>query len=171
MAQLLPHYSNYSPAQPFPEFQQPRILDGFSLEQDRSFQHSRKFLKYLRLPQNNPPGIDLNLGYEDYVPGPKEVNINSLLEFLGRKKSLLEGPDFVCYRGLLTRIFISPYFPSDPWTILATRYRGVIYLCHYTSPEQQQAEDQRQTEYSQRCCYYGKNFERFIFTGEPRLSG
>lgn len=175
---LKPHFSNYSRREPFPRFQQPHIIDGFSLEQDRSFSKSpRKFLKYLRLPEPGTYDFDLNLDYETYVPGPKEVHINCLLEFIGRSwrsKSLLNdsgnglAADFVCYRGLLTQIFITPYFTRDCWSVVATKYRGTIYLCNYVSPERRKEYEARDTEYSKKCSYYGKNFERFILTGEEK---
>lgn len=169
---LKPHFSNYNRREPFPQFQQPRLIDGFSLEQDRSFNHSRKYLKYLRLPEE-PFDLDLNVGYDTYVPGPKEVNITSLLQFIGKTdRQLIDrsgknlAADFVCYRGLLTQIFTTPYFSRDPWTVLATKFRGTIYLCNYTSPEKKKLYEERDTEYSIKCCYYGKNFERFVLTGE-----
>lgn len=168
---LKPHFSNYNSREQFPSFEKPHIIDGFSLGQDRSIAgSSRRNLKYLRLP-DSPFDFDLNVGYESYVPGPKEVNITSLLQCIHHKKEVFLSSgklsaDFVCYRGLLTQILTSPYFSRDPWSIIATRYKGTIYLCSYTSPERTKRMQERETEYSNRCCYYGKNFERFIFTGK-----
>lgn len=170
---LNPHFRNYDPCAPFPQIQKPHIIDGFSLEQDRSFsQDRRKYLKYWRPPGPGSFDVDLNIGYETYLPGPKEVNIKSLLEFIRRNVKQLLNPNgnrlaanIVCYRGLLTQIFVTPYFARDSWSILATKYKGSIYLCNYVSPEKTKENEARDTEYSLKCSYYGKNFERFVLTG------
>lgn len=172
---LKPHFKNYNWREPFPRFQQPKIIDGFSLEQDRSFaKEPRKFLKYWRRPERGSFDFDLNLDYESYVPGPKGVHINTLLGFIGQNKSLLcpaagkgLAADFVCYRGLLTQVFVTPYFTRDPWCVLATKYKGTVYLCNYVSPERMREYEARDTEYSIKCSYYGKNFERFVLTEDP----
>lgn len=170
---LNPDFNRNRRNEAFPNFQLPKVIGGFSLEQDRRFNDSRKYLSYLRLPQEGSFDYDLNVGYESYVPGPKEVHLTSLLEFIGKNKKKLIDPStkrlnarFVAYRGLLTQICVTPYFPRDSWTISATKYKGTIYLCNYVSPEKKAANEARETEFSQRCSYYGRNFERFILTGE-----
>lgn len=170
---LKPHFNNYDRREPFPQFQKPVIIEGFSLEQDRSFsKEKRKFLKYFRLPDPGTFSHDLNVDYESYLPGPKEVHINCFLEFIRRSwKSLLNpsgnrlAADVVCYRGLLTQIMVTPYFTRDPWSLVAIKYRGTIYLCNNTSAEKAKEAEARESEYSMKCCYYGKNFERFVLTG------
>lgn len=170
--QLKPHFSNYSRRERFPNIQKPQIIEGFCLEQDRSFCDSRKYLKYFCFPEGNFD-IDLNTGYESYVPGPKGVHVTSLLQFIGRHwKRLLHSSenrlaaDFVCFRGLLTQICITPYFTRDSWSVLAIKYRGTVYLCNYVSPEKMKEYEARDTEYANKCRYYGKNFERFVLTGK-----
>lgn len=171
---LQPHFRNYNPREPFPNFQKPHIIDGFSLEQDRTLsEQPRKYLQFWRRPKPGTFDFDLNLGYESYVPGPKETNINSLLKYYQRagkrnaslfKDSRLAG-DFVCYRGLLTQICITPYSTRDPWSVVAIKFRGTIYLCNYESPEKKKAKEASESEYSRKCAFYGKNFERFVMTG------
>lgn len=171
---LKPHFRNYNSQEPFPRFQKPHIIDGFSLEQDRSFSKDRrKFLKFWRRPEPGTFNYDLNLGYDSYIPGPEDGPIASLLVFIDQNWKRLLNPsgsrlaaDFVCYRGLLTQICISPYFTKDSWSLLATKYRGTIYLCNYVSPEKKREREAKDTEYSMKCCYYGKNFERFVLTSE-----
>lgn len=171
--ELQPHFSNYNSQQPFPNFQRPQIITGFSLSQERDYIPTRKHLKYLRLPDPGSYSFDLNLGYDSYVPGPKEVKLTSLQQFIkANRQCLLDNSgkklaaDFVCYRGLLTQICITPYFPRDSWSITASRSGGSIYLCNYESPEKERTKRAQETDYSRKCSYYGKNFERFILTGE-----
>lgn len=36
--------------------------------------------------------------------------------------------DFVCYRGILTKIMCTPYTRNEPWELGATLYKGSMYV-------------------------------------------
>ncbi|KAF9108792.1 hypothetical protein BGX27_008235 [Mortierella sp. AM989] len=36
--------------------------------------------------------------------------------------------DFICYRGILTKIMCTPYSRNEPWELRATLYKGTIYI-------------------------------------------
>lgn len=166
---LNPHFSHYNARRALPSSSQLKVIDGFSVEHDRSFcKDSRKYLKYLRLPDPGSFAFDLNVGYESYVPGIRHhsLNLNTLIEYIDNKKEDCGDKftaDFITRRGLLVRIMTTPYIPNDSWSVVATKYRGTIYLCK--SGKINAEEEPR----SDRHTYYGKNIERFIFTGELQM--
>ncbi|XP_055606371.1 decapping nuclease DXO homolog [Uranotaenia lowii] len=166
----------------FPTISQPKIVGCFSVGPDREYLPTGENLKYLNLPK---PGkrlaIDLNDGFEIRRPKPdsaKQERIDHLLRFIlnnedrlrnrdesgGKRKRL--SCDFVCFRGLLRMIMCTPYERRTPWIVMATRYRGTIYLCAKET-EQKLAEEASQTEQQRRFCYYGFKFEQHILTDEP----
>ncbi|KAJ6638917.1 Decapping nuclease DXO like [Pseudolycoriella hygida] len=124
---------------------------------------------------------DLNEGLENVIRKPESADnekINHLLEFIVQNKQKLkrEGPqhdqnrylstDIVCFRGLLRLIMCTPYEEKDAWIILATKYKGTIYLCaRYT--EKQIRDRQNQSETQKRIFSYGFKFEQFILTDKP----
>lgn len=173
----------------FPTISQPKILGCFSVGSKREYIPSGENLKYLNLPlirkgkgsgNNSPLRIDLNEGFEIRVPKPdsaKQEHLDHLLKFIlgnvdrlsadedGRRESKALNCDFVCFRGLLRMIMCTPYERKTNWIILATRYRGTIYLCAKDTPEKLQEEAQ-QTEQQKRFCYYGFKFEQHVLTGK-----
>lgn len=65
--------------------------------------------------------------------------------------------DFVTSRGNLARI-LNVLNGKDgkgrKWTLLATRYRGTVYLSHV-----EDVRDDQQSTFARRVCYWGKRFE------------
>lgn len=172
----------------FPAISQPKIVGCFSVGPSREFIASGENLKYLNLPSENGKHLqlDLNEGFEIRVPKPdsaKEERIEHLLRFIvgnlgplrerspseiqpdveGRGSKILSC-DFVCFRGLLRMVMCTPYEPKTNWIVLATRYRGTIYLCAKDTT-QKLLEEANQTEQQKRFCYYGFKFEQHVLTG------
>ncbi|VDP58357.1 unnamed protein product [Heligmosomoides polygyrus] len=78
--------------------------------------------------------------------------------------------DFVCWRGLLTRIAATPFCPKDPWEFAAARIGGVIFLCEKETEEAKQ----RKLSMSQRekmMSYWGFKFEQHMTIEEQGVSG
>ena len=65
--------------------------------------------------------------------------------------------DFVTSRGNLARI-LNIWSGKDgkgrKWTLLATRYRGTVYLSHI-----EDNRDDEMSSFARRVCYWGKRFE------------
>ncbi|XP_053685218.1 decapping nuclease DXO homolog [Sabethes cyaneus] len=161
----------------FPAITQPKIVGFFSVGTERQYIPTADNLKYLNLPKPEANGclrIDLNKGFEIRIPKPtsaKQERIDHLLRFMVHNgMNVTEGnstkPDFVCFRGLLRMLMCTPYDRDTGWIVLASRYKGTIYLCSKETPEKLQQEA-NETEKQKRFCYYGFKFEQHVLTDDP----
>lgn len=181
---LQPHHRNFN-EKTFPIFQKPKIVGYFSIDKDRQYISDASICKYLQLPQiNEPLRFDLNKGYDTVVHKPNNIDekINHLLTFILKNNHILNNnskpsePEsctnenlqqkspIVCFRGLLRLLMCTPYEYQNGWIILATKFRGTIYLCAQETKE----EKHRRltiTEQSKKFCSYGFKFEQYILTG------
>lgn len=173
-------YNNYIPGR-FPIIRKPHIIGYFSLNGEREYIPSAENLKYLKLPKDiNNVNFDLNHGYENVIPKPASTSdegLKHLLEFIIQNKQKLitrnDGPDkryleadFICYRGLLRLVMCSPFERRDDWCILATRYKGNIYLCQRET-EMKKMQKLNETEQWKRIGSYGFKFEQYILADDP----
>ncbi|XP_043216403.1 decapping and exoribonuclease protein-like isoform X2 [Amphibalanus amphitrite] len=74
--------------------------------------------------------------------------------------------DFVCYRGLITKLMATPYENREPWIICATKWRGTIYLCAFDT-EQKIADRQRETPRQKAMSSWGYKFEQYMMSDSP----
>ncbi|KIH42357.1 RAI1 like protein, partial [Ancylostoma duodenale] len=77
----------------------------------------------------------------------------------------LHEADFLCWRGLLTRIAATPFCPRDSWEFAAARIGDVIFLCERETEETRQ----RKLSMSQRdkmMTYWGFKFEQYMTVAE-----
>lgn len=179
--QLNPHYRNFDGYR-FPNIDKPYIVGHFSVDKNRQYKSDASNCKYLQMPQQKPLNLDLNDGYEIAVSKPEiDEKINHLLTFIQSNLPKLRNvdpnscdtkalkPDIVCFRGLLRLIMCTPYESQEGWSILATKFRGTIYLCARETIDAKEKR-LRMTEQSKRFCSYGFKFEQYILTanyGEP----
>lgn len=63
-------------------------------------------------------------------------------------------------------IMSTPYEPRESWTILATRFKGTIFLCNEETPREKERRMNR-TERDKKFLRYGFKFERYIFSEDP----
>lgn len=156
----------------FPSFSQPKIIGSFSLDENRHFILDNRNCQYIyKNLSTKSVNLDLNDGMEKVIrksESAHEEKVDHLLQFILKKKLLSNDKplsvDFVCFRGLLRLLMCTPYENRDPWIILATKYRGTIYLCSYET-ENHKEERLNATEQSQRICSYGFKFEQLILSG------
>lgn len=155
---------------PFPKFCKPAIQGYFSVDKDRRYQDSLCNLKYLKT--SSQVNFNLNKGNETYVDKPQcadEEKLNHILEFLMHNQTLLKqqtAPDFVCFRGLLSRLMLTPYELGEPWIVLATKYKNTIYLCAEET-QKKKSEKGRRTERDIKFLRYGFKFESFVLSNDP----
>ena len=71
--------------------------------------------------------------------------------------------DFVCWRGLLTKLLCTSYEGRDGWQIAVTKYNGTFYLCEFET-ERRQQEKLRETERQREMSYWGFKFEQYLTT-------
>lgn len=164
----------------FPSISQPKIIGSFSVDENRQYLPDARNCKYVyRNYRSDRVDFNLNDGIDEVKRKPdsaKDEKITHLLEFIARNKRKLKrnptetsngvlAADFVCFRGLLRLIMCSPYEQRDPWIILATKYKGTIYLCAQET-EKQIHERMNITNELKRILSYGFKFEQFILSGK-----
>lgn len=171
--------ANTRDPQKFPDFSKPCIVGHFSVDKDRQYIPSSTNLQYITNTNvHEPVKYDLNHGYENVVRKPAncvDEKLKHLLMFISQNVNLLknehEDPmkllsvDVVCFRGLLRLIMCTPYESREPWTILATKYRGTIYLCAQET-EKSKRERLTQNETTKRILSYGFKFEQYMMSSK-----
>lgn len=148
----------------------------------RQFDPSPKALTVLKLPENlNNVNFDLTEGYVSLKDGGKiicshtpdtEPGLVELLRWILLNKSLFQlksgietqsklHTDFVTYRGVLTKIMTMPYENRGDVLICASKFKGTIYMCLFTS-DSAMAEEQNRDERNNQMSYGGFRFEKYI---------
>lgn len=173
----------------FPSFSKPKIVGSFSVDKDRKYIADARNCKHLRKDNlKNPVRFDLNDGYERAVHKPESCDekLDHILQWITANvldKNLNEMPkkgepnirarsldvDFVCFRGLLRMIMCTPYENREPWIILATKFRGTIYLCALET-ESKKLDRLNATEDTKKILAFGYKFEQFMLTGSVNTS-
>ncbi|KAH6928352.1 hypothetical protein HPB50_014911 [Hyalomma asiaticum] len=76
--------------------------------------------------------------------------------------------DFVCYRGLLTRLACTAYEMREDWLLAACRFRGSIYLCAFeTDSERKRRLEDAADPRRDRMSFWGYKFEQYMVSAEP----
>lgn len=173
----------------FPSISQPKIVGSFSLNSVRQYLPDTRNCKYVYTNYSNHSPFDLNAGIDQVIRKPEscvDEKITHLLEFIVRNKHRLKNQnnrtngsdgsrggddkahilsaDFVCFRGLLRLLMCTPYEFRDGWIILATKFKGTIYLCAKET-DKQKTERENVSDQMKRIFSYGFKFEQFILTG------
>lgn len=172
---------NFIPSAYAPVFNPPRpaqkIVGSFNIvgeKQEYSHSFNCKYV-YNRINLRSL-SFDLNAGMGEVIRRKEAENIDHLLHYIKnmfeklrnttdtyKKKSL--KADFVCRRNLLLTLMNSAYDIQEPWTILATRFRGTIYLCAKITNEKRREVASRYSWHWQPLSYEYK-FKQYILTGE-----
>lgn len=178
---LNPNFRNYDRYGRCRHITSPNIIGYFSLDRNRQFSLDYSNCKYLKLPPNNQPvHLNLNDGYE-LVQHKSEAaeaeKLDHILRFILLKlKNLVTVNasqestekflpfDIICFRGKLRMLMCTPYEFQDGWSLLATKWKGNIYLCELET-EENKFKRQSQTEESKKICSYGFKFEQYIMSG------
>lgn len=149
----------------------PKIVGCYSLNNERNYQANFSKLKYL-VHYNEDDNIyfDLNKNSNKFLNKPSGIaakeKINHLLEFIARnfyklrqvEQNKILRYDFVCFRGLLTKIMITP-FEQENWTIRASCLKGTIYMWSW--------EEERDYPNKEKFIYWGYKFENYMFAKTP----
>ncbi|EFP11480.1 CRE-DOM-3 protein [Caenorhabditis remanei] len=116
----------------------------------------------------NTFSFDLNHGFETFDPKTGDDKLTALLEWIrqmspegGRLRKVCHEADFVCWRGLLTRISATIYSRDDGWRVRAIRRKGVVFLMEEKT-EQARQRELNQTDMEKRMSYWGHKFEQYV---------
>ncbi|KAJ2827869.1 decapping endonuclease targeting mRNA [Coemansia sp. 'formosensis'] len=150
---------------PCPRFTEPLELLSFSYDGQRKVCFDNRELKYFHPPSLNPPpclfdGVETQI-QRDHT---KNEHIDGLLAALAHQAAGQHEPDFVMYRGMLTRIFVTPYSTRDSWTMNATRVGPTIYV---EDTPKSVADQEGQSEFHQKMMYSGYRFETMCVLDQP----
>ncbi|KAJ2791797.1 decapping endonuclease targeting mRNA [Coemansia linderi] len=151
---------------PCPRFNEPFELLSFSYDSQRKVRFDDSELKYYFPPIINPPpclldGMDTQIRRDH----SKNEHIDGLLAALTRRYSYAPNEfqsDFVMYRGMITRIFVTPYSARDSWAMNATKVGSTIYI---EDAPKSQAEEQ--SDFEQKMTYTGYKFETLCLLDRP----
>lgn len=179
---LNPNFRNYDRHGRCRRITKPNIVGYFSIDQNRQFIPDYSNCKYLKLPPNNQPiHFNLNDGYELVQQKPESAKgekLDHILRFilLNLKKLVTVNTsrenaqkflhfDIICFRGKLRMLMCAPYEFRDGWSLLATKWKGNIYICELET-DKDKIKRQSQTAESKKICSYGFKFEQYIMSGE-----
>lgn len=144
----------------------PKILGCFSVDAERNYKQDLSALRYFACPPKRA-SFDLNVNFRHFVEKgrdqAKEEKLRHLLQFLARNMDRLkrEGElryDFVCFRGLLTKVMITPFTRED-WRVCAMRFQRTVYLWSF--------EEERDFPNKEKFVFWGYNFENYVFSRSP----
>ncbi|KAI8599463.1 rai1 protein, partial [Dissophora ornata] len=152
-------------------FRQPVEIGSFSYDEKRNFVMDDSQLKYYFPPDLRKPN-NLSVNYDKYCTRDTFVDehIDALLDAL-QKDGNPERPsttkaDFICYRGVITKIMCTPYTKNEPWELGATLYKGSIYIEEHVSSEKRKnalGSNDRHKLLS----YWGYRFETICTISKP----
>lgn len=137
--------------------------------------------KYLRkLSANQQVEFDLNIGLENFVSKPRSDRIgrnDNMFQFILQNLAILrnknEGEstndcflskDIVCARNVLRFLIRAPYEYLVGWCILATKFKGTIYLTTMEN-DLQLNERLNRTEKMNQIISYGFKFQQYMLAG------
>ncbi|KAJ2036323.1 decapping endonuclease targeting mRNA [Coemansia sp. S16] len=151
---------------PCPRFSEPLELLSFSYDGQRKVCFDNRELKYFHPPSLNPAPCLFD-GIESQIQRDHDKNehIDGLLAALAHLPAPRgRQPDFVMYRGMLTRIFVTPYSTRDSWAMNATKVGNTIYV-EDASKSVEDREDR--TEFHLKMMYSGYRFETMCVLDKP----
>ncbi|KAJ1985251.1 decapping endonuclease targeting mRNA [Dimargaris cristalligena] len=145
-----------------PAFRQPTEIMSFSLDDNRDMHFDDRALNCY-YPADM--GTDLTKRYETFKA--RDMSINEHLDHLlaglvhARQTNLQQlpsRPDFVTFRGIMTRIMYLPYNTREDWELGATRFNGTVYLEDHLTPARLR-QQQDMNHHHRLLSYSGYRFE------------
>ncbi|XP_058793959.1 decapping and exoribonuclease protein-like [Phymastichus coffea] len=176
------YITTFNTNQSFPSFNRPEILGYYSLnEQERLYSEDLSQLKYYNeRKKKKKVQFNLNEGIDCVIRklNDKDERIDHICRWIinNYAKILAEPeeqrwlrPEFICYRGLLTKICSTPFEERDGWIICAAKFHGNIYLCAFET-EQQKIKNSKLTSRDLKFMSWGFKFEQFLLSDSPNTA-
>ncbi|CAH1791571.1 unnamed protein product [Owenia fusiformis] len=79
------------------------------------------------------------------------------------KETTSLNTDFVCWRGLLTKILTTPFESKDDWWIGVSLFNGTYYLREVETPRKK-SEKENMSRRHEEMSYWGYKFEQYMTT-------
>ncbi|KAK0168491.1 hypothetical protein PV327_002282 [Microctonus hyperodae] len=158
----------------FPYVSKPKVIGYYSVDSDRQLHFDSSQLKYYCPPTNDKINFDLNDGIHTVHRKPASANdekIDHILQWIKQKIPPLSdnkwlSADFVCLRGLLTKIMKTPYDEKEGWIICAVKFKGTIYLCAFDT-DADKYEKSNRTMRDLTFMSWGFKFEQYLVSDAP----
>jgi RAT1-interacting protein len=115
---------------PPPIFKEPTQLTCFSLDDERRFHADQRSLRDY-FPFSSCPPIDLFRGHDTFRMRTEDVSehLDHLLKaLLVAPKHDIPSPNFVTWRGVMTKLLCTPYESRDRYTLNILRHANVVYM-------------------------------------------
>lgn len=115
----------------------------------------------------------MKLGLEKFITHiPHQSGIDPLFKWIiSNKEKICQknklkplAIDFVCWRGLLTSMSVSPYDKFKDWQFSIILYKGTYYMCEIET-DLQKEERIYSDEKTKSFTYWGHKFETYITSG------
>lgn len=153
----------------FPFFARPYMVGEYTVDRQRRMQLGRAAAKYVYTKSFGRVEMDLNIGYDTFEEKDGgDERVDMLLEWItrlspagGNLKKVLHETDMVCWRGLLTKIAVTPFSTNDHWRFLAHREKNVIFLCEESTDQTIQRKE-NMTMREKIMTYWGHKFEQYV---------
>ncbi|KAJ2000249.1 decapping endonuclease targeting mRNA, partial [Coemansia thaxteri] len=153
----------------------PQELLSFSYDEHRKVCLDNREIKYYYRPNLSPApclfdGVEKQIR-RDHTANEHIDGLLTALAHLHQKAPNQPNPpahkaDFVMYRGMLTRIFTTPYNTRDSWAMNATRVGSTIYIEDNVTSERI-AERAGSSGTHQKLMYSGYKFETLCVLDQP----
>lgn len=154
------------------DFQKPTVVGHFCLDSDRNYLPNASLLKYLYFKEEADVNFDLNDGLSKHIAKDEYLNekLDHIFCWLHRNKYTeeLSTIDFVCFRGLLTKIMCTPYEDKEAWIICAKRLHNTIFLCEFET-EEKKREKENASDKMKTFTAWGYKFEQYMLSEKPGM--
>jgi hypothetical protein len=78
--------------------------------------------------------------------------------------------DFLCYRGLLSRLMWTPYEKSESLMLCAVRLRNTTYLCQFATEQNKENMKKMSSREMSKFSRCGFKFEQYMLAGTYNYS-
>ncbi|XP_039253372.2 decapping and exoribonuclease protein-like [Styela clava] len=177
-------YSSHSKKPKHVTFSKPVEIGVFSIDGQRKFCNNLSQMSYVEDTSRWCKNMDLNDGYKDrFVKRDENVKerLDNLLRWVvsnlhrfkngnttkeSKSSSLAALPDFILWRGHMTKIMCTPYEYQEGWEMAAQKLGSTIYI---SEVETLQAEKRRSnsTDREKLMTYWGVRFEKYMTRPDP----
>ena len=151
-------------------FRQPLKVGEFSIDSDRRFHNDASAKKFYAF-RGDPASVsfDLKKGYETFVKRDENEKefVDFVLRWIVENGADLSGVDFVCWRGLLTKLLTTPFENREGWIIAASKLNGTWFLDDFET-EGKKLQKAQMTEEHKEMTYWGYKFEQYVTTSGER---
>ncbi|KAF9573772.1 hypothetical protein EC968_008051 [Mortierella alpina] len=158
------NYDKYIARDPTVDEHIDALLDALMCIRDREQEKEREEQEKQTKEQPQEQGTGERGGEEE----EEEDRIRGQRRHVPRHRPMasMTQANFICYRGILTKIMCTPYSRNEPWELGATLYKGTIYIEEHVSAEKRQ-NSAGTNERHKLMSYWGYRFETICNISKP----